>query len=235
MIALPVGICEAWLWHKYVLQPNPFPLPFYSLISPADSIEFIITILKLMLGVFAVSSILYSLYLSSKGKLEVTASLHAGIRNWLRITSIVIPVYLVAWTPHLMHNLLGNMSSLSIIWGIGITFYYLIKYPLALPILVLEDETPMVCMRKGAKLSQGIRIEITLLILGFILLAETVCLALGYLLLPQLTEPNDAMELAFISTVTYFLRWFLYSPVLAVVYTYYRQQLATYVRSYLMA
>lgn len=237
LVALPAGFCEAWLWQKYVLHPTPFPIldSFFS--SSATSIGLIITTFKLLLGIFAVSSILYALHLSPRCTLfKLKPSLQAGILNWFRIFIIVVPIGICAWSPYIVQKIqAGNYISLSVFWGIAVTLYFLIKYPLALPILIIENESILVSMRKGARLSRGIRAEILLAMFSFFLLAEVLCLVLGYLFLPVLKESQGTMQLALISTTTYFIRWLLYSPVLIAVYAYYREQLACYVKSYLLA
>ncbi|MGS0764572.1 hypothetical protein [Syntrophomonas curvata] len=237
LVAVPVGFCEAWLWQNYVLHPGNFPLFKNLFSSAAASIEFIIAVLKLLLGVFAVGSILYALHLSPRGNLaKLIPSLRAGIRKWFRILALIVPIGILAWAPYTVQKIqAGNFIWFSVLWGIAVTLYFLVKYPLALPLLINENEGILASMRKGARLSRGIRAEILLVVFSIILLAEVICLVLSYLLLPRLTGAQGTLELAFISTATYIIRWFLYSPVLIVVYAYYREQLALYVRSYLLA
>lgn len=237
LVALPIGFCEAWLWQNYVLHPTAFPLLGNIFSSGAASVGFIITTLKLVLGIFAVGSILYSLHPSPRGNgTKLISSFQAGILNWFRIFSIVVPVGIIAWAPYMVQKMqVGNFTSLSVFWGIAVTLYFMLKYPLALPILIIENEAVLVSMRKGARLSQGIRAEIILIAFSFFLLAEMVCLVLSYLFLPILTGTQGTLQLALTSITTYFIRWFLYSPVLIAIYTYYREQLACYVRSYLLA
>ncbi len=237
LVAVPVGCCEAWLWQNYVLHPADFPL-FTALFSTtAARIEFIVTMLKLLLSFFAVGSILYALQLAPGGNLaKLAPSLGAGIRNWLAVAALVVPIGILAWTPYIVQTIqAGDLIGFSVFWGIAVTLYFLAKYPLALPLLITENGNILVSMRKGARLSQGIRTEILLVIFIFILLAEAAGLVLDYLLLPGLTGIQGTMESAFINTFTYFVRWFFYSPLLSAVYTYYREQLALYVRSYLLA
>lgn len=237
LIALPTGFCEAWLWQNYVLHPAAIPILDIYFGTPAASIGFIIAILKLALVIFGISAIIYALHLAHGiNPNRLLLSLRAGILKSFRVFALVFPVILVAWAPYMVQRIqAGDFTSPSVYWGIAITLYFIIKYPLVLPVLVIESESIAASMRKGARLSKGIRAEILLVILSFILLSEAACLALGYFFLPLLLGNQDTLHLVMTSSATYFTRWLFYSPALIAIYIYYREQLSCYMRSYLAA
>jgi hypothetical protein len=66
-------------------------------------------------------------------------------------------------------------------------------------------------------------LELLIVVLAFIILSEGVCLAFGYIFLPLLVGAHGIWQLAMLSSVTYFIRWLLYSLILIAIYAYYRK------------
>lgn len=161
--------------------------------------------------------------------------LQAGILNWPRLFLVVVPVALIAWSPCFIQPLLPRDFLLpSFIWGIIVSLYCFIKYSMVLPVLITEDENIVNSMKKAAHLSEGMRVEILLVIVAVLLFAEGVCLGLSYAFWPVLINTQGTFQLGLLSTLTYFTRWLLYSLMPIAIYAYYRQQRSLYIRSYLV-
>jgi hypothetical protein len=225
LAAMTTGFCEAWLWQHYVIEPADFPLlNRYFQASPA-SISFVVMILKILLGLFCIGTIVYAMHHSHRRSSLVVPSLIAGLVNWPRLLGVVVPVLLLAWTPAFLSPLIAfDIYMPALVWGLLVTLYCFSRYALALPVLIIDDNSITVSMKKAAQLSKGIRLELLIVMLAFVILSEGVCLALGYLLQPLIIEPHGIWQMALLSSAIYFVRWLLYALILIAIYVYYREQ-----------
>ncbi len=225
LAALPTGFCEAWLWQHYVIEPADFPfLIKYFQASPA-SISFVIMLLKIFLGLFCIGAIVYAVHHSHRSSSSIIIpSLTAGLVNWPRFFGLVVPILLLAWAPAFLAPLIAyDIYIPALIWGILVSLYCFTRYALAFPVLMIDNNGIIISMKKAAVLAKGIRLELLIVVSAFIILSEGVCLAFGYIFLPLLVGAHGIWQLAMLSSVTYFIRWLLYSLILIAIYAYYRK------------
>lgn len=227
LAAIPTGFSEAWLWQHYVIKPADFPLLNKYFQASAASISFIIMVLKILLGLFCTGAIVYAVHNSHyRSSSIIVPSLMAGLINWPRLFGAVVPILLLAWAPAFLSPLIPYDIYIStFMWGIIVTIFGFTRYALAFPVLI-DQNSIVIAMKKSAQLTKGIRLELLIVMLGFVILSEGICLALGYILQPLMIEPHGIWQMASLSSTMYFVRWLFYSLILIAIYAYYREQLS---------
>lgn len=224
LAALPTGFCEAWLWQHYVIEPADFPVLNKYFQASVASISFVVMILKIFLGLFCTGTILYAIHHSHRRSSSIIIpSLIAGLVNWPRLFGVVVPILLVAWVPAFLAPIMAYDIIPAFVWGVLVTLYCFARYALALPILIIDHKSIIASMKKAAQFTKGIRLELLIVMLAFVILSEGVCLVLGYVLQPVMIEPHGIWPMALLSSAMYFVRWLLYSLILIATYAYYRQ------------
>jgi hypothetical protein len=225
LAAIPTGFSEAWLWQNYVIKPADFPLLNKYFQASAASISFIIMVLKILLGLFCTGAIVYAMHHSHRRSSSIIVpSLMAGLVNWPRLFGAVVPIVLLAWVPAFLSPIIPyDIYIPTFIWGIIVTLYCFTRYALALPVLI-DQNSIVIALKKSAQLTKGIRLELLIVMLAFVILSEGVCLALGYVLQPLMIEPHGIWQMALLSSTMYFVRWLFYSLILIAIYAYYREQ-----------
>lgn len=225
LAAVPTGFCEAWLWQHYVIEPADFPLLNKYFQASAASISFVIMVLKILLGLFCIGSIVYAMHQPRRrGSVLVVSSLIAGLVNWPRLFGAVVPILLLAWAPAFLAPLIAfDIYIPAILWGVLVTLYCFTRYALALPVLIIDQDSIVIAMKESAQLTKGKRLELLIAMLAFIILSEGVCLALGFVLQPLMIEPHEIWQMALLSSSIYFVRWLFYSLILIAIYDYYRE------------
>lgn len=226
LAALPTGFCEAWLWQHYVIEPADFPLLNKYFQASAASISFVIMILKIFLGLFCTGAIVYAMHHSHRRSSSIIIpSLIAGLVNWPRLFGAVVPMLLLAWTPAFLSPLIAfDIYMPAFVWGVLVTLYCFTRYALAIPVLIIDHNSIITSMKKAALLAKGIRLELLIVMLAFVILSEGVCLALGYAVQPFIIKLHGIWQMALISFTMYFVRWLFYSLILIAIYAYYREQ-----------
>lgn len=226
LAALPTGLCEAWLWQHYVIEPADFPLLNKYFQASAGSISFVVMILKILLGLFCTGTIVYAIHHSHRRSPSIIVpSLITGLVNWPRLFAALVPILLVAWVPAFLAPLIAfDIYMPAFVWGVLVTLYCFTRYALAVPVLIIDHNSIIASMKKAAQLTKGIRLELLIVMLALVILSEGVCLALGYVLQPLIIEPHGIWQMALLSCAMYFVRWLLYTLILIAIYAYYREQ-----------
>lgn len=226
LAALPTGFCEAWLWQHYVIESADFPLLNNYFQASAASTSFVMMIFKIFLVLFCAGAIVYAMHNSHhRNSSLIVPSLIAGLINWPRLFGVVVPILLLAWAPAFLAPLMAyDIYMPALIWGVLVTLYCFTRYALALPVLIIDHNSIIASLKKAARLTKGIRLELLIVMLALVILSEGICLVLGYIFQPVFMGAHGLLQLTLLSSSTYFVRWLLYTLILISIYAYYREQ-----------
>jgi hypothetical protein len=226
LAALPTGFCEAWLWQHYVIESADFPLLNNYFQASAASTSFVMMIFKIFLVLFCAGAIVYAMHNSHRRNSSlIVPSLIAGLINWPRLFGVVVPILLLAWAPAFLAPLMAyDIYMPALIWGVLVTLYCFTRYALALPVLIIDHNSIIASLKKAARLTKGIQLELLIVMLALVILSEGICLVLGYIFQPVFMGAHGLLQLTLLSSSTYFVRWLLYTLILISIYAYYREQ-----------